>query len=231
MLRAPVRAVVPPGVRDRVDPAEHAVADVGPPHLVDRRVDPEVAGPGDGARDVGGVHEHLGRDAADVEAGAAERAVLDQRDVEVLEAGVEERVARAGADDDQVVVAHPHEVMRSRRHGRRVRGWRQRTCDMMSAVHRAAGPDLSPAELYGLLRLRVDVFVVEQRCAYAELDGRDLDPGHRAPVDGRRRAVGVPAAADRARRRPPDRAGLHRARGARAGTGPAPDGGGARRDR
>lgn len=48
---------------------------------------------------------------------------------------------------------------------------------MGDAVYRAAGPDLSPSQLYGLLRLRVDVFVVEQRCAYAELDGRDLDPG------------------------------------------------------
>ena len=47
---------------------------------------------------------------------------------------------------------------------------------MGDEVHRAAGPDLSAAELHGLLRLRVDVFVVEQRCAYAELDGRDLDP-------------------------------------------------------
>jgi ElaA protein len=46
-----------------------------------------------------------------------------------------------------------------------------------NAVHRAAGPDLSASELYGLLRLRVDVFVVEQRCPYAELDGRDLEPG------------------------------------------------------
>jgi ElaA protein len=44
-------------------------------------------------------------------------------------------------------------------------------------VHRTRGPDLATVELYGLLRLRVDVFVVEQRCAYAELDGRDLDPG------------------------------------------------------
>jgi ElaA protein len=44
-------------------------------------------------------------------------------------------------------------------------------------VHRAEGPDLPPALLYGLLRLRVDVFVVEQRCAYPELDGRDVEPG------------------------------------------------------
>jgi ElaA protein len=46
-----------------------------------------------------------------------------------------------------------------------------------STVHRVRGPDLSTAELYGLLRLRVDVFVVEQKCPYPELDGRDLDPG------------------------------------------------------
>ncbi|MDQ3383618.1 MAG: GNAT family N-acetyltransferase [Actinomycetota bacterium] len=35
--------------------------------------------------------------------------------------------------------------------------------------------DLKPAELYDLLRLRVDVFVVEQDCPYPELDGRDSE--------------------------------------------------------
>ena len=48
---------------------------------------------------------------------------------------------------------------------------------MDDAVHRARGADLTARTLHGLLRLRVEVFVVEQRCAYAELDGRDLDPG------------------------------------------------------
>lgn len=33
---------------------------------------------------------------------------------------------------------------------------------------------LTTTELYDLLRLRVDVFVVEQGCAYPELDGKDL---------------------------------------------------------
>ena len=37
--------------------------------------------------------------------------------------------------------------------------------------------DLTPAQLYGLLKLRVDVFVVEQDCPYPELDGRDTEPG------------------------------------------------------
>lgn len=49
--------------------------------------------------------------------------------------------------------------------------------DSLSAtVHRAWAADLEPGTLYALLRLRVDVFVVEQKCAYAELDGRDLEP-------------------------------------------------------
>lgn len=44
----------------------------------------------------------------------------------------------------------------------------------------AAGFDqLPPILLYALLRLRVDVFVVEQHCPYPELDGRDLEPGTR----------------------------------------------------
>jgi ElaA protein len=37
---------------------------------------------------------------------------------------------------------------------------------------RAMG-DLSAHALYALLKLRVDVFVVEQNCPYAELDGKD----------------------------------------------------------
>jgi ElaA protein len=45
---------------------------------------------------------------------------------------------------------------------------------------RVAGfADLDTGTLYALLRLRVDVFVVEQGCPYPELDGRDLEPGTR----------------------------------------------------
>jgi len=40
----------------------------------------------------------------------------------------------------------------------------------------AQGDRLSAPELHDLLRLRVDVFVVEQRCPYPELDGKDIDP-------------------------------------------------------
>jgi ElaA protein len=48
---------------------------------------------------------------------------------------------------------------------------------MASDVRTARFADLPARTLYDLLRLRVDVFVVEQRCAYPELDGRDTEPG------------------------------------------------------
>lgn len=38
--------------------------------------------------------------------------------------------------------------------------------------------DLTAKELYEILRLRVDVFVVEQKCPYSEVDGKDLDAWH-----------------------------------------------------
>ncbi|GAA5056204.1 GNAT family N-acetyltransferase [Nocardia callitridis] len=47
---------------------------------------------------------------------------------------------------------------------------------MMSTVvlKRSWAQDLDTATLYQLLHLRVQVFVVEQKCAYPELDGLDL---------------------------------------------------------
>lgn len=51
--------------------------------------------------------------------------------------------------------------------------------DTTATLHRAWAPDLSPATLYELLRLRVDVFVVEQAVPYSELDGRDLEASTR----------------------------------------------------
>ena len=44
------------------------------------------------------------------------------------------------------------------------------------ALRRARFAELTPFEVYGLCRLRVDVFVVEQECPYPELDGRDAEP-------------------------------------------------------
>jgi ElaA protein len=41
----------------------------------------------------------------------------------------------------------------------------------------ARGPGISAADLYAALCLRSEVFVVEQECAYLDLDGRDLEAG------------------------------------------------------
>jgi ElaA protein len=48
-----------------------------------------------------------------------------------------------------------------------------------ASLHACAFASLDASTLYALLRLRVDVFVVEQACAYPELDGRDTDPATR----------------------------------------------------
>ena len=45
---------------------------------------------------------------------------------------------------------------------------------MTVALRRSWAKDLDAATLYGLLKLRVEVFVVEQATPYPELDGRDL---------------------------------------------------------
>lgn len=46
-------------------------------------------------------------------------------------------------------------------------------------LRREWAADLSAEQLYALLRLRTDVFVVEQKAPYPELDGRDLEPSTR----------------------------------------------------
>ena len=48
-----------------------------------------------------------------------------------------------------------------------------------AVLRREWAADLTPERLYALLKLRVDVFVVEQECPYPELDGRDLEPSTR----------------------------------------------------
>lgn len=54
--------------------------------------------------------------------------------------------------------------------------------DIQWTVH---GPgELSAELLHDILRLRVDVFVVEQQCAYAEVDGQDLAALHIVARDG-----------------------------------------------
>lgn len=53
----------------------------------------------------------------------------------------------------------------------------------------ASFADLDTTTLYAILKLRADVFVVEQDCAYADPDGRDTEPGTRHVWLARDRAV------------------------------------------
>ncbi|WP_433801335.1 GNAT family N-acetyltransferase [Actinomycetospora sp. CA-084318] len=45
-------------------------------------------------------------------------------------------------------------------------------------IHHARLDDMTPRDLHDVLALRVAVFVVEQECAYPEIDGRDPDAEH-----------------------------------------------------
>lgn len=49
----------------------------------------------------------------------------------------------------------------------------------MTTLRVASPDDLDITTLYALLRLRSDVFVVEQNCPYQDIDGRDLESGTR----------------------------------------------------
>ena len=64
------------------------------------RLDAELGGVGDVALHGGRLEERLGRDAATVEAGAAERVLLDDGDVETGRGGVQRRPVAAGAAAD-----------------------------------------------------------------------------------------------------------------------------------
>jgi ElaA protein len=62
----------------------------------------------------------------------------------------------------------------SRRCGRRARDY---AGHVPFVLETREADRITAAELYPLLRLRTDVFVVEQNCPYPELDGRDLHEG------------------------------------------------------
>jgi ElaA protein len=49
----------------------------------------------------------------------------------------------------------------------------------MPSLHDRPLAELAPETLYRILQLRAAVFVVEQDCAYLDLDDRDLEPGAR----------------------------------------------------
>ena len=49
---------------------------------------------------------------------------------------------------------------------------------MLMKLHVKTFNELTSEELYEILKLRVDVFVVEQNCPYEEVDGLDKDAIH-----------------------------------------------------
>ncbi len=51
--------------------------------------------------------------------------------------------------------------------------------------------ELTPHALYAMLKLRVDVFVVEQNCPYHEIDGKDLNAFHLRILDGEELAASL----------------------------------------
>ena len=57
-------------------------------------------------RDSRRVDVHLGGDAANVQAGAAEDTAIDEGDLLVVPFGADEGVAGSGADDDEVVLCY-----------------------------------------------------------------------------------------------------------------------------
>ncbi|MEO6087370.1 MAG: GNAT family N-acetyltransferase [Umezawaea sp.] len=62
-----------------------------------------------------------------------------------------------------------------------------RTSQFHATLRRQWAADLTTSQLYAFLRLRNEVFVIEQSCLYPDLDGRDLDESTRhfwLEVDG-----------------------------------------------
>ena len=49
----------------------------------------------------------------------------------------------------------------------------------MSNIFDQSFDEIEPLTFYEILRLRIDVFVVEQNCPYPELDGFDVDSSTR----------------------------------------------------
>lgn len=73
----------------------------------------------------------------------------------------------------------------------------------MTSIFSAPTRNLDVVTLHEILRLRQDVFVVEQGCAYADIDGRDLEPGTiqfwagEGPVDATVRLLREPDGTER----------------------------------
>ena len=99
-------AVLAAGVGDGVESPEDPVTQLRPGDAVEAGAQLQPVTVRRVVGHVGRQHEHLGRDAPAVEARAAVAVPLDDGHAAIREAVVDDRVARAGAEDDEVVVRH-----------------------------------------------------------------------------------------------------------------------------
>ena len=85
---------------------EDTVANLRPVHGIYVCIDAQVLDLAGLLRDGRRVDVHLGGDAANVQAGAAEDTAVDEGDLLVVPFGADEGVAGSGADDDEVVLCY-----------------------------------------------------------------------------------------------------------------------------
>ena len=95
-------------VGDGVDATEDTVSDGWPVRSAEGGVDTQFRCVTGRESQVGGVHEHLGRDASPIHASAAEGPRFNDPDVPTVMLRAEDGVAGAGADDPSVVVGGGH---------------------------------------------------------------------------------------------------------------------------
>ncbi len=62
---------------------------------------------------------------------------------------------------------------------------------MKISWHNKHFSQLTASEFHDILKVRINVFVVEQNCPYPEIDGKDVDAWHVFGVDGNNNVVGV----------------------------------------
>lgn len=58
-------------------------------------------------------------------------------------------------------------------------------------IHIAHFHDLSPQQVYEILRLRQDVFILEQNCFYEDIDGQDISALHILYIDSNGQLSGI----------------------------------------
>jgi hypothetical protein len=104
-------AILPTSFGDRVDPTEHAVHDrrpIGPDKAGADAVLGCIGGCCRRLGDIGGIDQHLRGNAAAVQTGATKEVTFDDGDSPAVHLGRDQRVARAGADDDEVELLCSH---------------------------------------------------------------------------------------------------------------------------